>query len=316
MIMAHGLVQVLSARYPTADIQLLAPKVTAPLGARMPGVSRTHILDVRHGELGLGKRRRCARMLAGCFDQAIVLPNTYKSALVPWLAGIPLRTGWHGEARYGVINDRRRLDAQRYPLMIERFMALGLEPGAPLPPQPPPPRLLADPDNVAKLLTSHRLSLAGGVMVLCPGAEYGPAKRWPAVHFARVARHAVAAGQQVWLLGSARDAHVCAEIEARVATGVINLAGRTTLLDAVDLLAQADRVVSNDSGLMHVACALDRRVVAVFGSTSPAFTPPLGPEAVVVREDLDCSPCFKRECPLRHMRCLNDLSPQRVIEAL
>lgn len=316
MVMAHSLVQVLAARYGSADIQMLAPRATAPLGKRMPGVSRTHVLDIGHGELALGRRRRCGRELAGRFDQAIVLPNSFKSALVPWWAGIPTRTGWHGEARFGVLNDRRRLDPNRYPLMIERFMALGLEVAAPLPAEAPLPRLLADADNVERLLAAHRLSLTGGVTVLCPGAEYGPAKRWPAPHFAEVARHVSSAGQQVWLLGSANDAPVCAEIAARVRGGVVNLAGRTTLLDAVDLLSRADRVVSNDSGLMHVACALGRRVVAVFGSTSAEFTPPLGPAATVVREDLDCSPCFQRECPLGHLRCLKDLSPRRVIEVL
>ena len=320
MVMAHCLVQVLVARHQSSrgapNIHLLAPTATAPLGTRMPGVSETHTLDVAHGELALGRRRRQARAMSGRFDQAIVLPNSFKSALVPWWARIPIRTGWHGEARFGVVNDRRRLDPTRYPLMIERFMALGLDPASDLPQTHPLPRLQADSENVERLLGAHELSVAGGVTVLCPGAEYGPAKRWPASHFAQVARHAVAEGHQVWLIGSSLDRDVCVEIEGQVGAGVVNLAGATTLLDAVDLISRADRVVSNDSGLMHVACALGRSVVALFGSTSPAFTPPLGPAATVVQEDLDCSPCFQRECPLGHLRCLNDLSAERVIEVL
>ncbi|MDH3644078.1 MAG: lipopolysaccharide heptosyltransferase II [Gammaproteobacteria bacterium] len=320
MVMAHCLVQVLIERHGSAGgppaIDMLAPNSTAQLGARMPGVSETHILDVSHGELALAKRRRQGQSLAGRYQRAVVLPNSFKSALVPWWAKVPVRTGWHGEARFGLLNDRRRLDESRYPLMIERFMALGLDAGSPLPEPAPLPRLEVDADNVERLCAARHLSVDGGVTVLCPGAEYGPAKRWPSAHFAEVARHAAAQGHQVWLVGSSKDAPVCAEIEAQVPTGLVNLAGRTTLLDAIDLLSLADRVVSNDSGLMHVACALARPVVAVFGSTSDAFTPPLGAAAVVVREDIECSPCFERECPLGHLRCLNDLAPRRVIELL
>ncbi len=151
---------------------------------------------------------------------------------------------------------------------------------------------------------------------LCPGAEFGPAKRWPSVHFAQVASYASAQGHQVWLVGSPKDAGICAEVEAQSPAGVVNLAGRTTLLEAVDLLSRADRVVSNDSGLMHVASALGRPVVGVFGSTSTTFTPPLGERARTVSLGIECSPCFQRECPLGHLRCLNDLPARRVIELL
>ena len=320
MVMAHCLVRVLiehsGSSQQQPNVHMLAPHATAPLATRMSGVNEVHVLDIDHGELALRKRRSHARSLRGRYDRAIVLPNSFKSALVPWWAAIPIRTGWHGEARFGVLNDRRVLDESRYPLMIERFMALALEPHSPLPNPSPLPVLQAKPESVERLLAAHHLSTRDGVTVLCPGADYGPAKRWPAVHFAEVARHAVAQGHQVWLIGSAKDSLVCTEIQAHVPSGIVNLAGKTSLLDALDLLSQADRVVSNDSGLMHVACALGRPVVAVFGSTSDKFTPPLGAAAVVVREELDCSPCFQRECPLGHLRCLKDLAPQRVIELL
>ena len=316
MVMAHTLVSLLQQRHGAPQIEMLAPPATEPLARRMPGVSRSRRLEVGHGELNLAGRRAAALALRrDNFDQAILLPNTVKSALVPAWARIPLRTGWHGESRYGLLNDRRRLDESRYRLMIERFMALALPPGEPLPRPYPRPVLDVDADNRQRLLTELALSLDGGVLVLCPGAEFGPAKRWPAAHYAAVARHALAAGRQVWLLGSPKDAAACGEI-ASLAPDAVDLAGRTSLLDALDLLSLADKVVCNDSGLMHMAGAVGADVVAVFGSTSDDFTPPLGDRARVLRLGLPCSPCFQRECPLGHLRCLKDLAPEQVIAAL
>jgi heptosyltransferase-2 len=314
MVMAHSLVRVL-VEQPQTAVHLLAPPATAPLGARMPGVAKTHVLDVAHGELGLGKRRAWGRNHAGEFDRAIVLPNSFKSALAPWWARIPTRTGWRGECRVGVLNDRRVLDPVAYPRMVERFVALALDSSARLP-QVPLPELQADASRARGLCGELGLPTAGGVTVLCPGAEFGPAKRWPAEHFAAVARFALGQGQSVWLMGSAADAAVANEIAAQVPGELANLCGRTSLLDAVDLLSMARRVVCNDSGLMHVACALQLPVVGVFGSTSPDFTPPLGVAATVVRQPQPCSPCFQRECPLGHLRCLRELTPDKVIEVL
>ena len=315
MVMAHTLVQVLHADgNPT--IEILAPPATAPLAERMPGVAGAKVLDVRHGEWGLGKRRSMALDLrGGAFDAAYVLPNSFKSALVPYWARIPQRIGWHGEGRFGVLNERRRLDPERYPLMIERFMALGRSAGAAIVKPYPQPRLTVDEDNRRAVVERLALDLEAPVTILCPGAEYGEAKRWPERHFAAVANHASAAGHAVWLIGSPNDEPVCATIEA-LASAAINLAGQTSLLDAVDLLSLAKQVVTNDSGLMHVAGALDRPVVALYGSTTPAFTPPLGEAAIVLHEDLPCRPCFQRECPLGHLDCLNRLDPSRVIAVL
>lgn len=315
MVMAHCLVSLLAPG--EADrVDMVAPPATAPLAERMPGVTKCWTLDVGHGELGLGRRRELARSLAReDYEQAIVLPNSFKSALLPWWAGIPKRTGWHGESRFGVLNDRRRLEPERYPLMIERFMALGLPPDQPLPEPYPSPRLEADADRATALVATFGLD-DSAVTALCPGAEYGPAKRWPARHYASVARHEINAGRQVWLLGSPGDAQACAEIAQAAPAGVVNLAGRTRLLDALDLLSLAEHVVCNDSGLMHLACALGRPVVAVFGSSSPDFTPPLGDSATIVRNPVPCAPCFQRTCPLGHLDCLEKLAPERVIEVL
>ena len=293
---------------------MLAPPATAPLAGRMRGVEKIHTLAVGHGELGWRPRRQMGAALAKeNYDQAIVLPNSFKSALAPYWAGISRRTGWTGESRFGILNDRRRLDPDRYPLMIERFMALGLPPGESLERPYPLPRLDLNQERSDHLRRTHGLASAD-VTVLCPGAEFGPAKRWPAEHFAAVARSETAQGREVWLLGSPGDMDAARDIEDQVPHGVVNLAGRTSLEDAVDLIGLADRVVCNDSGLMHVAGALERETYALFGSTSPAFTPPLGERSQVIRHSVPCSPCFQRECPLGHLKCLRDLTPEQVIE--
>jgi len=298
------------------EIHVLAPPSTAPLAERMPGVTATHVLPLGHGELGLGVRRRVAASLRHQrFDHAIVLPNTWKSALVPWLVGIARRTGWRGEWRYGLLNDVRVLDEARLMRLVDRYAALADAGGT-----APPPELVADAKRTAELVKRLALPTAR-ILAICPGAEYGPAKRWPARHFGAVAAAHARSRGSVWLLGTATDGSVTAEI-VRIVRGefpdapVADLAGRTSLLDAVDLLAAADSVVTNDSGSMHLACALGKRVIAVYGSTSPDFTPPLCAGATIVREAPPCAPCFERTCPLGHTRCLEELVPDRVIRLL
>ncbi len=316
MVMAHTLVQALKEQDAAAEIHLAAPTATAPLGARMPGVHQVHELATSHGALGWGERRRLGlRLRRVGFEAAYVLPNSFKSALLPCWAGIPRRIGALGEARFGLLNDWRRLDRDRHPKMIERFMALAYPPGQPLPQPYPAPALTVDAANRDALVERFGLAAAGRVTILCPGAEYGAAKRWPAEHFAALARERLKAGHGVWVIGSPGDRERGAAI-AEAAPGAVNLAGRTRLADTVDLLSLADAVVTNDSGLMHVACALSVRVVALYGSTSPEFTPPLGANAQALSLGLDCQPCFKRQCPLGHFNCLRELKPAAVVQAL
>ena len=320
MVIAHALVRALRAESNAAHVHMLAPAQTEPLARRMPGVSGTTVLPVEHGEFGWGARRRVARELRRQrFDRAIVLPNTAKSALVPLFADIPRRTGWRGEWRYGLLNDLRSLNEARYPRLVDRFVALGRDAGA-VPPSDLRPQLTADSRRAEELIAALGLACDGPVLALCPGAEYGPAKRWPPAHFAAVAEAHLRRCGAVWLLGARADAPACAAIVAalpeRLRARTFDLAGCTSLLDAVDLLARADQVVTNDSGLMHVACALDVPVVAVYGSSSPAFTPPLSERARVVRQVLPCSPCFERICPLGHTDCLIRLAPDRVVREL
>jgi heptosyltransferase-2 len=330
MVIAHGLVRALRANDGAADIHVLAPAATEPLTRRMPGVAGSTVLPAGHGEFGWRTRREVGRSLAACgYDQAIVLPNSFKSALAPFFASIPRRTGWRGEWRYGLLNDIRVLDAKRYPRLIDRFVALGRDDGLPsrtsrssddAPGASVEPQLTADSIRARALLTELELDADGDVLALCPGAEYGPAKRWPPAHYAAVAADHVRRGGIVWLFGARSDAPSCAAITAALAPEergrVFDLAGRTSLLDVIDLLGLAARVVTNDSGLMHVACALGRRVVAIYGSSSPDFTPPLAATARIVRDELPCSPCFERACPLGHTNCLNGLMPQRVLAEL
>ena len=320
MVMAQTLFSVLKQRHPDCEIDVLAPDWSRPILERMPEVRSALSLPLGHGVLDLATRRRIGKSLSGQYDQAILLPNSLKSALVPWFAGIPKRTGWKGEMRYGLLNDLRILDKERYPLMIERFMALAYEAGAPLPKPYPQPRLQIDQASRAQALEKFGLRLDRPVLALCPGAEFGEAKRWPAQHYAKVAEIQIRAGWQVWLFGSRNDHAGGEDIRERLIPGlreeVTNLSGQTSLAEAIDLMSAADAVVSNDSGLMHVAAALNRPLVAVYGSTSPQFTPPLADKVEVVRLGLECSPCFERTCRFGHYNCLRELKPRPVIEAL
>ncbi|MEZ5525536.1 MAG: lipopolysaccharide heptosyltransferase II [Pseudomonadales bacterium] len=321
MVMAQTLFIALKARDPDTQIDVLAPEWSRPILERMPQVAKALSMPIGHGSFELGMRRQLGRQLAAeKYDEAIVLPNSWKSALVPFFARIPQRTGWRGEMRYGLLNDIRLLDKKRYPLMIERFIALAHPPGKKLPDSLPRPELVVDAANVKACLQGYLLNLEKPVLALCPGAEFGEAKRWPTNHYATVAQHKINEGWQVWLFGSGKDHEVAERIKGQLAEAAQahchNLAGETSLADAVDLMSVADAVVSNDSGLMHIAAALARPLVVVYGSSSPDFTPPLNEQVRVLRTGIECSPCFKRECPLGHLKCLKDLPAQQVLDSL
>jgi heptosyltransferase II len=316
-LLAQPLFALLHERYPQCELDVLAPQWTRPLLARMPEVSGTLANPFAHGELNLRARRALGRTLREAhYDRAYVLPNTYKSALVPYFAGIPVRTGYRGELRWGILNDVRQLDPAAVPMLTQRYAALALAPAERLPAMLPQLRLRVD--DASRLATLAKLGLddAKNAVALCPGAEYGPAKRWPVEHYAVLARTIAQAGRPVWIVGSAKDAPVGAEIAALADAGCANLCGRTSLDEVVEVLASASAVVSNDSGLMHVAAALEKPLVALYGSSSPAYTPPLSAAATIVKLDLPCSPCFRRVCPLGHFNCMRQLTPQLVEGAL
>jgi heptosyltransferase-2 len=314
-VLSHALIQRLKALEPDAAIDVLAPPWALAVYRRMPEVERAIALPFGHGDLKLGARREFARTLPA-YERAIVLPNSWKSALVPWHAGIARRTGYRGEMRYGLLNDVRVLDERALPRLVDRYCALAQPRGEPLARPVPEPRLVSDEAARTAALAKLGLALDRPVAAFAPGAEYGPAKRWPARHFAPLARTLAARGWQVWLLGSTKDGEAARAIAALAGDACIDLAGRTTLDEAIDLLACAARVVTNDSGLMHVAAALDRPTAAIFGSSSPAYTPPLSAKARVISLHLDCSPCFQRTCPLGHTDCLEKLDPAKVLEEM
>jgi heptosyltransferase-2 len=281
-----------------ATLDVLAPEWVAPVACRMPEVDHVIATPFRHGALQLGARWRLGRELKRrSYDRAIVLPNTWKSALVPFLAGIPLRAGYLGELRFGLLNIKHRKANSSMPLHYSRLAEPpGTEPQQPL----PQAHLDVAPDEIAE--TTRRFGIEGRYAVFCPGAEYGPAKRWP--YFKDLAEKLAL---PVVLLGSPNDQAAAADIAGK------NLVGKTTLDEAIRLIAGAAVVVSNDSGLMHVAAALGRPQVALFGSSSPEHTPPASSKARVLWLHLECSPCFARECPLGHFRCMKELSVERVL---
>ncbi|MBI3478824.1 MAG: lipopolysaccharide heptosyltransferase II [Nitrosomonadales bacterium] len=316
-MLMQPMLQRLKQRHPESRIDVLAPPWTAALLNAMPQVHQVIINPFPHGALQLRARYRLGKQLrVAQYDQAIVLPNSLKSALVPFFARIPLRTGFIGESRYGLLNDARRLDKTALPLMVERFAQLAEDSGSAIPRPLAYPKLEVSAEQRDATLKKLGLMLDKPVAVFCPGAEYGPAKRWPAKYFAEIAQRLQRHGYVVWLVGSAKDKECADQITASGGPACRNLCGSTDLTDAIALLSCAQIVISNDSGLMHLAAALDRPMLALFGSSSPQFTPPLSAHARIIKLDLQCSPCFKRECPLGHFNCMNKLTPDLVWENL
>lgn len=318
-VLAQPLFMRLHEHLPGLQLDVLAPRWVAPVLERMPEISRVIDSPFAHGDLSLQARHRLARQLAQAgYQRAYILPNSIKSALIPFFAGIPERIGFLGESRYGLINRRHTLDKIALPQMAERFAQLAEAPGAPLSRPLPLPRMASSSAQQAATLAALAIEeQPQKLAVFCPGAEYGPAKRWPARHFSTLANELAVRGYTIWLLGSPKDRAIGDEIVALAKPGhaLKNLCGATSLPQAIDLIAGADFVVCNDSGLMHVAAALDRPLIAVYGSSSPGFTPPLSKQAQIISLKLECSPCFKRECPLGHLDCLNKLEAQQVLAA-
>lgn len=313
-VMSEPLIRNIAAN-DQAPVDVLAPPWVAPLFERMPNVGQVIAAPFAHGRLDLKARWRLGQSLkAQGYQNAYILPNSLKSALPIFFAGIPNRIGFTGESRYGLINRRQKLDKQKLPRMVDRFLALG--PKAASGADTDIPQLSANLGAFEQLKTTLGLTIQNRLAILCPGAEYGPAKRWPVEHFASLTRQLQQAGYTVWTIGSAKDQEFGAAIESLSGGIAINLCGRTKLADAIDLMSQADIVVSNDSGLMHVAAALQRPLIALFGSSSPQFTPPLSKQVAILQHSVPCSPCFARTCRYGHMDCLTQLLPETVMASI
>jgi heptosyltransferase-2 len=316
MVMAQSLFKLLEQQSPQDSIDVVAPGWSLPILQRMPEVREAHALNVGHGEGGLSKRYQLGKKLrTQNYLQAIVLPRSYKSALVPFFAKIPRRTGFRGEFRFGILNDIRAFDSKTLDQTVKRFSYLGLEQNSDKA-RVYQPSLNVDKENAQRCMTELDLDSDKFTVALLPGAEYGPAKQWPASHFGDLIKKIDQAGAQAWLIGSAKDREIAQQMIELGGGAGVNLCGNTQLVDAVDLIAQADVAVTNDSGLMHIASAVGTRVIAIYGSSSPEFTPPLTNDAVINWLRLDCSPCFQRHCKFGHYNCLNQISVESIFKQL
>ena len=315
MVMAQSLFITLKKLHADCEIDVVSPEWSLPVLERMPEVRQGIALPVVHGKFSFSMRYRLGRSLkARNYSHAIILPRSWKSALVPYFASVAVRTGYKGEMRYGLLNDIRRLDATVLTRTVERYVAHAYHPSdySVAPPEVPYPELRSDKENTNRLLDGLGLNLDKPVVGMMPGAEYGPAKQWPTRYFAELASLLVERGYQVWVLGSAKETSLGDEIVQCAAVGVYNLCGKTELVDVVDLIACTEQVVTNDSGLMHVAAAMDVKVNVIYGSSTPDYTPPLTGSAEIFYKQLSCSPCFARTCKYGHYECLEKISPNEV----
>ena len=319
MVMAQSLFKLIKQQRPEAQIDVLAPAWSQPLLERMPEVNQGITSPFGHGQFNFKVRKSLGQSLESAgYTQAILCTNSWKSALIPYYARIPKRTGWRGEWRYGLLNDVRVFEKQQYPLMVQRFLMLAFDKGEEqVVERVPVPKFYCTAETVQTALQKYHLEpTAAPVLALCPGAEFGPSKRWPESHYAKVAKQRLAQGWQVWIFGSKNDGPVADNIQQMTQYRCVNLTGKTSLSEAIDLMSQADAVVSNDSGLMHIAAALSKPLVVPYGSSSPDFTPPLSEHVKIIKSDLECSPCFKRDCPLGHHNCMKQLSAGQVLSAM
>jgi heptosyltransferase-2 len=321
LVMSQSLYQLIKTRTPNAELHLLAPDWCLDVASRMPEIDKTISLPGEHGKLQLLMRYRFAKDLKKeGYTDAYVLPNSLKSSLIPWLANIPKRIGFKGEMRYGFINDLRPLNKRLLPLMVQRFAALAFEKEEPWQPKDfPAPSLEANTQALTPLLERFALTLSKPILALAPGAAFGGSKCWPLENYAALANHYLDKGSEVWLFASPKEAAAIETINRLCATRCKVLT-EPRLGEKVDLLSQALCLVSNDSGLMHIGAALKVPTIGIYGSTSPAFTPPLGEKSrVIEQQHLACRPCFKRQCPKSgdlHLKCLKDITPNTLIHAV
>lgn len=327
MMMSHALYQQLKVQYPDCQIDVMAPDWCRPLLARMPEVRKAISMPIGHGAFRLGERFQLGKALRNQYDMAIVLPNSLKSAFIPLFAKIPVRRGWKGESRYFLLNDLRA-NKNDYPMMVQRYVALAFEKGQVPTVQNLPliyPYLHTQAVEIeqtkAKFADMLAVSENCSVIGFCPGAEFGPAKRWPHYHYAKLAEMLIEKGYAIRLFGSKKDQEVGEQIRESLPENLrsycVNLAGLTDLNQAVDLIADCVAVVSNDSGLMHIAAALNKPLVALYGPTSPQYTPPLSPNAEVIRLiEGGLIKIRKGEGQGGYHQSLIDITPEKVMDTL
>tara|TARA_B100000579_G_scaffold265616_1_gene219072 strand:+ start:541 stop:1560 length:1020 start_codon:yes stop_codon:yes gene_type:complete len=288
-VMAQTLYKLIKESNVNSKIEVLSPNWSIPILERMEEVSRSIISPFNHGELRIKSRFDFGRELREeGYERAIIMTNSLKSSLIPFFAKIPVRTGWLGEMRFGLINDLRSKDKSNYPLMIEQFAKLSINPIKDLNKSLPYPSLTIDSDNLKEQLIKLEIDSEKPSIAICPGAEFGPAKRWPSNYYAEVCNEYLSRSWNILVFGSNNDEKIGNNIQKGIDKDLsdqfFNLIGKTSLIDVIDLLSHCKKVVTNDSGLMHIAAAVDTPLVAVYGPSSPQFTPPLIDNHVVLRK--------------------------------
>ena len=320
-VISQSLLKIIIDRCESSTIDVLSPDWTLDIFKRMEEVSKSLIFPFKHGDIKLRERANFGKKLkVKSYDQVIVLPNSLKSALVPFFANIPKRTGWIGEMRYFLLNDIRKLNKKIYPRMVDRFVGLAFPKNHYSEKEIPFPHLIVDEKNLDKILKKYQLRKDIPLLTLCPGAEFGPSKRWPAANFSKIADHFLANKWQILLLGSKNDISTSKEVVMGMANkekkSTYNLTGETSLLDAIDILSYSKLVLSNDSGLMHIASAVGVNLVALYGPSSPEFTPPLTNNAVILRKTKGYFKLREGSLPSGYHQSLVDIKPEEVIEVL
>ena len=318
-VISQSLLKVIHSKSEDIEIDVLSTKWTINIYERMDEISETILLPFDHGELRFKERTELGKSLkVKNYDQAIILPNSLKSSLVPFFAEIPLRTGWRGEMRYFLVNDIRKLNKNTHPRMVDRFVALGLKELDKLPSDIPFPSLVGNEANIIKLSSSHGIDLYKPLISLCPGAEFGPSKRWPSEYYAEVANNFLSRDWQILLLGSKNDVPIGKEIEkySDQSHKILNLIGKTKLVDTVDIIKASKLVLCNDSGLMHIAASVDVPLVALYGPTSPEFTPPLSRKAKVIRKSEGFTKLRSGDLEGGYHQSLTNIKPKEVLAAL
>lgn len=311
MVMAQTLFKIIKQQSPESIIHVIAPVWVLPVIAFMPEVNQTFENPFKHGELKIIARYKLAQKLKSQkYDQALILPNSFKSALIPYFAKIPIRTGWLGEMRFGLINDVRKLNKNKLPLMVQRFAALGMDKNMELPKNLPFPKLNMDSKHTENNLAKTK------ILALCPGAEYGQSKRWLPEYFAEIAKQKILDDWKIHIFGSEKEQEISNQIQKLTQNKCQDFTGKLTLANAIKKLSLAKVVLANDTGLMHISAALDKQLVVLYGSTPPNLAPPLSNKSCSLSLNLPCSPCFKRTCQLKHHKCMRDLKPDMVIKKI
>ena len=318
MVMSQSLYSLLKNNLADSELHVLAPKWSNQIIDRIPEVDKVIEQPVGHGELKFGIRRGVAKSLKKeGYTRAIIIPTSFKSALIPFFADIPIRTSFLGEFRYGLINDICMADDSLPDRTINQYITLGQKTLDTKNKGFENPRLRVDSEEQSLVLRRLDLSNQKNVVILAPGAEYGLAKRWPVEYFKELAARLDSNNYKVWIMGSEKERHLGEIILGSSSNGnIINLCGETNLSEAIDLLDYAEVLVTNDSGLMHIASAVNTHIIAIYGSSSPIFTPPLTNRKTILYLDIECSPCFKRECYLKHFKCMKSISVAQVYDAI